>query len=65
MVGAVGLWGTLDFGGTLVQIGLMHLLVLFIYFTSKDVIKSWDVPDRQFLEYNYNFLTVNTTITNS
>ena len=48
-------WGTLDFGGTLVQIGLMHLLVLFIYFTSKDVIKSWDVPDRQFLEYNHKF----------
>ena len=50
-----GIAGTLDFGGTLAQIGLMYLLVLFIYCICKDVIKSWGVPDRQFLEYNYKF----------
>ena len=50
-----GLWGTLDFGGTLAQIGLMYLLVLFSYCISKDVIKSSGVPDRQFLEQNYKF----------
>ena len=33
----------------------MHLLGLFIYCIKKDVIKSWGVPDKQFLEYNYKF----------
>ena len=55
---AAGLRGTLDSGGTLAQIGLMYVLVvlvLFIYCISKDVIKSWGAPARQFLEYNYTF----------
>ena len=52
---ASGLQGTLDFGGTLAQIGLMYLSVLFIYCIIKDVTKSWGVPDRQFLEYHYKF----------
>ena len=50
---ASGLRGTLDFGGTLAQIGLMYLSVLFIYCISKYIIKSWGVPERQFLGYNY------------
>ena len=50
---AAGLRGMSDFGGTLAQIGLMYLLILFLYCISKDYIKSWGVPDRQFLEYNY------------
>ena len=39
----------------LAQIGLMYLLVLFLYCISKDVIKSCGVLDRQFLEQNYKF----------
>ena len=50
-----GLRWTLDFGGTLAEIALMYLLVLFLYCISKNVIKSWGVPERQFLEYNYKF----------
>ena len=46
---AQGLWGTLDFVEKLTQVGLMYLLVSFLYCISKDVIKSW--PSKHLLVF--------------
>ena len=48
IVGDIGFWWN-------VSSNWVNAFASLIYFTSKDVIKSWDVPDRQLLEYNYKF----------